>query len=74
MVSMKGNNNGPTGKRIDSAFHRPIITSLAVTSNATIIASSYNKSYRKELKDKRWSMIPQLSDFEFTVTQLHCSR
>mgnify|MGYP000886457857 CR=1 FL=1 len=69
----ESNNNGLNWQRIDSGFHRPIITSLAVTSKGTIIASSYNKSYRKELKDKRWSMIPQLSDFEFTVTQLHCT-
>ncbi|HRE56359.1 MAG TPA: hypothetical protein PLW09_00940, partial [Candidatus Kapabacteria bacterium] len=69
----ESNNNGINWQRIDSGFHRPIITSLAVTSKGTIIASSYNKSYRKELKDKRWSMIPQLSDFEFTVTQLHCT-
>jgi len=66
-------NRGLQWQRIDSGFYYPHVYGVTVTGKGTLIATSFNRCFRKELGSKVWEKIQTLSHNVYSVIHLASS-
>ncbi len=69
----KSSDHGIEWQRIDSGFYYPHVYAVTVTGKGTLIATSFNRCFRKELGSKVWEKIETLSHNVYSVIHLASS-